>query len=90
MAAPGNVYLFVDLLEHYVHFFEHKNPVITEAYVTGLIALIREHLQGSKAAGSAASMAVATADAQFQQLLNDIQRKQNDSELAERFKLIQM
>jgi len=90
VASPGSVYLFVDLLEHYVYFFEHNNPVITEAYVTGLIALIKEHLESYKAAGSAASVAVANADAQFQQLLNDIKRKQTDSKLADRFKLIQM
>lgn len=42
---PTNAKLFVDLLEHYIFFFEKKNPVITHAYISGLVALIREHLR---------------------------------------------
>lgn len=41
---PTNARLFVDLLEHYIFFFEKKNPLITHSYISGLVALIREHL----------------------------------------------
>ena len=51
---PANAYLFVDLLEIYVRFFECKNPSISPAYITGLVALVKEHtsnLQGDSRSG---------------------------------------
>lgn len=37
--------LFVHLLEHYIYFFEQKNPSVSHAYVSGLVALVKEHLR---------------------------------------------
>lgn len=41
---PSHLRLFVELMEHYVFFFENKNPSISPAYISGLAALIKEHL----------------------------------------------
>lgn len=88
MSAPSNVTLFVDLLENYVYFYEECNPVITEAYVTGLVALIREHLESlSEVAGSDAA-SVADAKIHLDQVIEYIERKQKDDETAERFSKI--
>ena len=50
-SQPSNVKLFVDLLEHYIFFFEMKNPVITHAYITGLVALTKEHISSREGTG---------------------------------------
>jgi len=42
-ANPSNLGLFVELLDIYLFFFEKKNPSITGNYITGLVALIKEH-----------------------------------------------
>ena len=42
-ADPSNLGLFVELLDIYLYFFEKKNPSITGNYITGLVALIKEH-----------------------------------------------
>jgi len=46
-ASASNVYLFIDILDHYVFYFEREAPLITDRFVSGLIALINEHLAGS-------------------------------------------
>jgi vacuolar protein sorting-associated protein 35 len=51
---PDHVQLFVDLLEHYLFFFEKKNPLIQHGYITGLVALIKEHLNNLSLASSTA------------------------------------
>jgi len=85
MSAPSNVTLFVDLLENYVYFYEENNPVITEAYVTGLVALIREHLESFNELVGADASAVAEAKTHFVQVVDYIERKQTDDKTAERF-----
>jgi len=40
---PANLGLFVELLDIYLYFFEKKNPSITGNYITGLVALVKEH-----------------------------------------------
>lgn len=43
-ASPSDLQLFVDILDCYLYHFEKRNPVITERYISGLIALIHEHI----------------------------------------------
>ena len=50
-ADPSNGDLFIDLLEDYVYFFENKNPVISKAFIDGLVSLIKDHLGGGFGGG---------------------------------------
>jgi vacuolar protein sorting-associated protein 35 len=90
-ASAAYVYLFVDLLDHYVYFFEKGNPSITEKYVAGLAALIKEHLNTLTPMASGDAAAINDAKAQFDEILRYIQRKREsgDAAVAERFSLIQ-
>lgn len=82
---PAYIHLFVDLLEHYVFFFEKKNPLITHAYVTGLVALIKEHLGNLNAIGSDGE-----AKAQFLEIVRYIQQRKIDADAAEMFSEVQI
>lgn len=84
-AAPSNVTLFVDLLENYVYFFEENNPVITEAYISGLVALIWEHLESMNGLLGADATSVADAKTHFNQVIQYIEGKKSEEETAERF-----
>ena len=88
-ASAAYVYLFVDLLDHYVYFFEKGNPLITEKYVSGLAALIKEHLTTLTPMASGDAAAISDAKAQYDEILRYIQRKRDSSDTAERFSLIQ-
>ena len=81
---PAHINLFVDLLEHYVFFFEKKNPLITHAYVTGLVALIQEHLSNLNALESDGE-----AKAQFLEVIRYIKHRKADADVAELFSQIQ-
>lgn len=48
-ALGTNVQLFVEILNHYVYYFENGNLEITDRYITGLVDLIREHLDALEA-----------------------------------------
>jgi vacuolar protein sorting-associated protein 35 len=80
---PVYTTLFVDLLEHYVYFFEKKNPMITHAYITGLIALINEHLNSLNAVGNDKD-----AIAQFVEVIRYIKKKKTDAAVSEMFSQI--
>jgi vacuolar protein sorting-associated protein 35 len=85
-ANPACISLFVDLLEHYMYFFEKKNPLITHAYITGLIALINEHLNSLNAIGSDKE-----AKAHFVEVIRYIKKKQMDSsDVSEMFSQIKI
>jgi vacuolar protein sorting-associated protein 35 len=90
-ASAAYVYLFVDLLDHYVYFFEKGNPSITDKYVSGLAALIKEHLRTLTPSGSGDAVAINESKSQFDEILRYIQGKKesSDSVTAERFSLIQ-
>lgn len=83
---PENIYLFVGLLDHYFFFFEKKNPVITHAYVSGLVALIKEHLSNIGGAfGGPPSPVVVDARAQFLEIVRCIRLKKEEADSAEHF-----
>lgn len=85
MSSSSNFTLFVDLLEQYVYFFEEKNPVITDAYVSGLIALIGEHLDSLTNSNVSVD-----GQAHFNEVLEYIKRKKSADETAERFAQIKI
>jgi vacuolar protein sorting-associated protein 35 len=80
-ANPANLGLFVDLLEHYLYFFEKNNPLITGNYITGLVALIKEHSDNLGHLGGA----VGEAKEHFLHIVRHIKAMKEKSESAERF-----
>ncbi len=77
--------LFVEILDYYVYYFEIQNPVITDKFVSGLIALINEHFDSF---GVTASTAVSEAKAYYTQILSQINKKKVEECTKERFCLI--
>jgi vacuolar protein sorting-associated protein 35 len=90
-ASASYVYLFVDLFDHYVYFFEKGNPSITEKYISGLAALIKEHLTTISPSATFDAVAINDAKAQYDEILRYIQKKKESEspEIAERFNLVQ-
>ncbi|KAL7567971.1 hypothetical protein ACA910_019679 [Epithemia clementina (nom. ined.)] len=82
---PSQVFLFVDLLEHYVFFLENKNPSVNAAYVTGLAALVKEYLRNSTDA-----RAVSEARSQYLALVREIQRKKSAEATTELFASVEV
>ncbi len=82
---PVYVGLFVDLLEDYIFFFEKGSPVVTHAYITGLVALIRQHLNSAAALGG-----VREIKAQFSALLRHLKERKESDEFKERYEPIQL
>ncbi|DAZ97408.1 TPA: hypothetical protein N0F65_011292 [Lagenidium giganteum] len=44
-SSSGQVSLFLEILEAYLYFFEQKVPEVTQQYLHGLVALVKEHLE---------------------------------------------
>ena len=76
-ANPADLKLFVDLLDHYLFFFEKNNPSITGNYLTGLVALVQENLVSNPAVG--------VAKAQFLEIIRYIKRKKESPETSQKF-----
>ena len=85
MSSSSNVQLFVEILDYYVYFYEVENPVITDKFVSGLIALIKEHFDSI---GITGSTAISETRTYYLQIVNRIKRKQMDGTSKERFGLI--
>ena len=75
------IYLLVDILAAYVLFYERKSPVISTKYITGLIALIKEHFGSSELDANGCML-------NFRQMIGYINRKKSDSSTAELFAAI--
>lgn len=86
MSSSANVQLFVEILDYYVYYYEIENPVITDKFVSGLIALINEHFDSIGAAGT--SVAISESRAYYGQILEQIKRQKADDATKERFGLI--
>lgn len=86
---PANLGLFVDLLDIYLYFFEKKNPSITGNYITGLVALVKEHANHipQQQYGGHPSPAV-EARAQFLQTVRHIKAMKQKPESMEMFQSI--
>jgi len=87
---PGHVQLFVDLLEHYLFFFEKKHPSISGNYITGLVALIKEHADNLGQFGGADSSAVGEAKSHFLQIVKHMKKMKEKEEFSERFATIEV
>lgn len=84
---PANVRLFVKLLDLYLYFFEKKNPSITSNYISGLVALVKEHVDNlSQFGGSVDNSPVGEAKAQFLQIVRHIHAMKKQEETADMFK----
>ena len=60
------------LYYYYVYYYEVGNPAITDKFVSGLIALVNEHLQS---VGVTSSAAVAETKAHYGQIVDLIKKK---------------
>jgi len=49
MDSTVNVHLFVEILNHYIYYYEHNNQSIQTKYLTGLIDLIQTNLANTEA-----------------------------------------
>jgi vacuolar protein sorting-associated protein 35 len=78
---PSHVTLFVDLLEDYIVFFEAKNPLVTDGYITGLLALIKEHLNTT----GMIETIPREAKVHFVELIEYIKDRKNDTTTSELF-----
>lgn len=85
-ANPSHLDLFVDLLDHYLFFFENNNPSITGNYITGLVALIKEHTDNLGQFGGVDS----SARAHFYQTVRHIKKMKEKEETKERFAAIDL
>lgn len=84
MGSNSNVQLFVEILDYYVYYFEIGNPVITDKFVSGLIALINEHFDSI----ALPSAAIVETRAYYDQVLDQIRRKKMKDETKEQFRMI--
>ena len=78
-ADPSNLKLFVELLDVYLYFFKKNNPSITGNFITGLVALIKEHAQQYN------TVAVAEARNHFLQIVRHIKAMKAKPESSENF-----
>ena len=85
MTSSANVQLFVEILDYYVYYYDIENPVITDKFLSGLIALINEHFDST---GTSGSSAVSEARAHYQHILDRIRRKKTEEGTKERYELI--
>lgn len=85
MSSSSNLLLFVEILDYYVYYYEIENPVITDKFVSGLIALINEHFDSIGMTGSAS---VSETRVYFRQIVNHIKKKQVEEGYKEKFGLI--
>mmetsp|Transcript_3333 Transcript_3333/g.3693 ORF Transcript_3333/g.3693 Transcript_3333/m.3693 type:complete len:1210 (-) Transcript_3333:510-4139(-) len=84
MSSSQNIHLFVEILDHYVFYFERDNPVITHKFVTGLIALINEHIDDAKDFSDGSIKA----QAHYRQILQYINGKKKGRDTSARFSAI--
>jgi len=85
MASSMNVQLFIQILNQYVYFFDNNNPEIADKHLTGLIALINEHIESMDQ-----SEARKEVEVQFRNILRHIQLKQASSDTAARYASIEI
>lgn len=87
-ANSEDINLFVDLLDHYLFFFDKKCPTISDAYVTGLVALIKEHIGNLGGGMGGLSPVVSSARDQYLQIVQTIKEKKENPDTAEHYKSI--
>jgi len=86
---PSNLGLFVDLLDIYLYFFEKNNPSITGNYITGLVALVKEHANSNNYAGhqfAGGPVPVDNAKAHFVRIVRHIKAMKQKPDSSDQFK----
>jgi vacuolar protein sorting-associated protein 35 len=81
IASVCNPMLFVDILDHYVYYYENCNPIIQARYISGLIALINEQF--------ASGQADPESQAHYKNTIEYIKNRQMAEETSEKFLSIQ-
>jgi len=81
MTSSNNLQLFIEILEHYVYYFEKENPAITDKFVSGLIALINELIDTMKDYSDASVQA----QTHYRLVLQYIAQKKRSEDSAGRF-----
>jgi len=81
MSSTSNIGLFINILDAYLNFFELECPVITDKFLSGLIALISEHFDNIRDF----SEATIQAQAHYNQILQHISRRKMSPETAAKF-----
>ena len=81
MSSSMHVELFVEILNQYLYYFEKENEVITEKYISGLIALINEHIENMDTQSDARSQV----EAHYKNTLIHIKGMQNNEKTKEKF-----
>ena len=80
MTSSMHVHLFVEILNQYLYYFENDNPLITDKYLSGLIALINEHIDNMDQNETRAEV-----EAHYRNTLRHIRRKQQSADSADKF-----
>ncbi len=83
MANSAHVHLFVDILNHYLYYFELDNPAIQDKYLSGLIALINEHIDAMDHSDVRAEV-----EAIYKNTLTHIAKRKIEEKTREKFKNI--
>jgi vacuolar protein sorting-associated protein 35 len=85
MDAAMNVHLFVEILDRYVYFYEHRNEAVLAKYLTGLIQLINTNLASLEQPNSPESLQLKL---HFQNILRHMRRRKEAGDpLYEQFEL---
>lgn len=96
MASSQHMHLFVEVLNHYLYFYEIGCPTVTEKYVSALVAFINDKRNEAALVGGGpgeGSAHAAEIEAYYKNTLDYIRRKKvqsNDAELAAKFAAIQV
>merc|ERR1712086_1007327 len=80
MASSMHVHLFIEILNRYLYYFENDNPLITEKYIAGLIALINEHMDNMDMSEQRSLV-----EAHYRSTLAHIRSMQQSEKTAEKF-----
>jgi len=96
MASSQHMHLFVEVLNHYLYFYEIGCPTVTEKYVSALVAFINDKRNEAALVGGGpgeGSAHAAEIEAYYKNTLDYIRRKKaqtDDADLAAKFAAIQV
>jgi len=81
MTSSANLVLFVDILDNYLFYFKNNNPIITDKFLSGLIALIKDHRENMVDTNGNEE----EVESYFTQIIAHIKRMKMSKEHEERF-----
>ena len=80
MTSSMHVHLFVEILNQYLYYFDNNNPSITSNYISGLIALINEHINNMDESDARTAV-----ELHYQNTLKYIEQKKQNAEFKEKY-----